>query len=300
MGKKPYNKNSSRGTDKSKDRFIRSEIEILQSNNQIDNIQDEEDEEDQNNINISQDKITTNICLWEFNQNDPKRDSGSKLCRQGYAKKLRIGQSFPGVVLSSEATIFVSPADQQIVSQYGIAGINCSWNRLNEIPFDQMGKGRNQRILPILLASNSVNYGKPYKMNTVEAIAACLYIVGSKRDAEIILAPFSYGAEFLRLNFDALEAYSLCSNADEVSLLNREYISQIDSKKVEKELKKEEDHKKAAQHYLETKTTGGIVGGYMDDMDLPPSISDDEYEEELDADIDINNLADNVDNSKIS
>jgi hypothetical protein len=38
---------------------------------------------------------------------DAHRDSGSKLCRLGYASKLRIGQSFPGVVLSSEATILV-------------------------------------------------------------------------------------------------------------------------------------------------------------------------------------------------
>lgn len=39
--------------------------------------------------------------------NHAHRDSGSKLCRLGYASKLRIGQSFPGVVLSSEATILV-------------------------------------------------------------------------------------------------------------------------------------------------------------------------------------------------
>ena len=71
-----------------------------------------------------------------------------------------MGQSFQGVVLSSEATIFVSPADRAIVEQHGISGINCSWNRLDEIPFGSMGKGRNQRILPLLYAANSVNYGK--------------------------------------------------------------------------------------------------------------------------------------------
>jgi pre-rRNA-processing protein TSR3 len=72
---------------------------------------------------------------------------------------LEVGQTFQGVVLSSEASTFVSPADRGIVEQYGISGINCSWNRLDEIPFGSMGKGRNQRLLPLLYAANSVNYG---------------------------------------------------------------------------------------------------------------------------------------------
>ena len=68
--------------------------------------------------------------MWEFNQNDPKRDSGSKLCRLGFARCLKVGQSFGGVVLSSEAAFTVSPADREIVDAFGVGGINCSWNRL--------------------------------------------------------------------------------------------------------------------------------------------------------------------------
>lgn len=56
-------------------------------------------------------------------------DSGSKMCRLGYASRLKIGQSFPGIVLSSEASIYASPSDKDIVEKFGIAGINCSWNR---------------------------------------------------------------------------------------------------------------------------------------------------------------------------
>lgn len=47
------------------------------------------------------------MYLWEFGQNDSKRDSGSKMVRLGYANQLRVGQSFPGVVLSSEAKVIV-------------------------------------------------------------------------------------------------------------------------------------------------------------------------------------------------
>lgn len=57
------------------------------------------------------------------------RDSGSKMCRLGLASTLKIGQTFPGVVLSSEASICASPADLELVQTHGISGINCSWNR---------------------------------------------------------------------------------------------------------------------------------------------------------------------------
>ena len=40
--------------------------------------------------------LSARIFLWEFSQNDSKRDSGSKMVRLGYANKLSIGQSFPG------------------------------------------------------------------------------------------------------------------------------------------------------------------------------------------------------------
>lgn len=43
--------------------------------------------------------VKARLCMWEFGQNDPKRDSGSKLKRLGYASLLKIGQSFPGTDL---------------------------------------------------------------------------------------------------------------------------------------------------------------------------------------------------------
>ena len=194
---------------------------------------EEEEEEEDIDEDIDEDggkkrpQLTVSVCMWEFGQNDPKRDSGSKLCRLGYASKLRIGQSFPGVVLSSEAKVVVSPADADIVQKFGIGGINCSWNRLGEIPFGSMGKGRNQRILPLLFAANSVNYGRPFKMNTAEAMAACLYIVGFKDDAKALLSPFGYGPEFIRLNFEALEAYSSCTDAAGVDALGIDLTNKV-------------------------------------------------------------------------
>lgn len=106
-------------------------------------LQDSDDDTEDGDVSGFQ-SIMVQLSMWEFGQNDAKRDSGSKLCRMGYARVLRIGQTFPGIVLSSEASTFVSSLDKPIVETHGIAGINCSWNRLEEIPFDRMGKGRNQ------------------------------------------------------------------------------------------------------------------------------------------------------------
>ena len=58
------------------------------------------DDSDSDNIEeSSKPRVNTRLCMWEFGQNDPKRDSGSKLRRLGYASLLRIGQSFPGMSL---------------------------------------------------------------------------------------------------------------------------------------------------------------------------------------------------------
>lgn len=222
---------------------------------------------------VHREQLSVNLCMWEFGQNDPKRDSGSKLHRLGYAKLLRIGQSFPGIVLSSEATTYASPADAELVSNFGISGINCSWNRLEEIPFGSLGKGRNQRILPLLFAANSVNYGRPFKMNTAEAMAACLYITGFKDDARIMLSSFGYGPEFLRLNHDALEAYSNCRTSEEVRLIHQGFLDAAAEKKKLKEEKKERDR---------TQDNGAYGGSYLNEDDYPPIPTEEEedYEEE--------------------
>jgi len=206
--------------------------------------------------------VSVTLAMWEFGQNDAKRDSGSKLCRLGYSTVLRIGQTFPGVVLSSEATQYVSPADRDIILAHGIAGINCSWNRLEEIPFDKMGKGRNQRLLPLMFAANTVNYGKPYKMNTAEALAACLHIAGFQEDAKTIMAPFSYGREFLRLNAAALDAYAACTTAAQVQEVHEGFLVAIEEKAVQKAAKLQQEE--------ERREGNGGYGAYMDDYDLPP------------------------------
>ncbi|CAE7528359.1 TSR3 [Symbiodinium sp. CCMP2592] len=82
-----------------------------------------------------------------------------------------------------------------------------------EIPWAKLPRKSQHRILPFLVAANSVNYGRPNKLNTAEAMAAALIIVGLHAQAKRLLRAFSWGEEFLRLNQEAFETYSQAKDA---------------------------------------------------------------------------------------
>jgi pre-rRNA-processing protein TSR3 len=119
----------------------------------------------------------------------------------------------------------ISPADADIIRQNGLAVVDCSWAALDQVPFAKLPKG-GERLLPFLVAGNTVNYGRPYKLNCAEALAAGLWICGLKEDAELVMSHFSYGEEFLRLNEELLEAYSQCKDGDEVIQAQNKYLAE--------------------------------------------------------------------------
>ncbi|KAK9235528.1 DUF367-domain-containing protein [Lipomyces kononenkoae] len=149
-------------------------------------------------------KLPVKTAMWDFDQCDPKRCSGKKLARLGLIRSLRLGQKFHGIVISPNGKVPVSPSDREVLEEHGAAVVECSWARVQEIPWSRIG-GRHERLLPYLIATNPVNYGRPWKLNCVEAIAAAFAITGHRDWAEQILSHFSWGHAFLNAQNDWLD-----------------------------------------------------------------------------------------------
>ncbi|XP_026751523.1 18S rRNA aminocarboxypropyltransferase [Galleria mellonella] len=167
--------------------------------------------------------ITFPIKMWDLNHCDPKKCSGRKLLRHRLIKNLKLGQRFRGIVLSPIGSQCVSPNDDSIIKEHGIAVIDCSWAKIDETPFGKM-KSNHPRLLPFLVAGNPINYGKPYQLTCVEAIAAALYITGYQREAEFYLSKFSWGHSFLELNSEVLDLYAACTDSKSVIEAQTKYL----------------------------------------------------------------------------
>ena len=155
------------------------------------------------------------LAMWDLNQCDPKRCSGRKLARLGCLRELRIQQRFPGVALTPSATDCISPGDYHLIHSDGLAVVDCSWNRLDDVPFARL-HSKAPRLLPWMVAANPVNYGKACKLNCAEALAAGLYISGYRDAAELLMNKFKWGHGFITLNRELLESYMLCTTGEEV------------------------------------------------------------------------------------
>jgi pre-rRNA-processing protein TSR3 len=80
------------------------------------------------------------------------------------------------------------------------------------------------RMLPLLLAANPVNWGKPGKMTTAEALAAALYLIGKEEQARKLLGAFRWGEQFFILNKEPLDAYRDAKSSSELVDLQFEFF----------------------------------------------------------------------------
>ncbi|TFK46769.1 DUF367-domain-containing protein, partial [Heliocybe sulcata] len=173
--------------------------------------------------------IDVPVAMWDFDHCDPKRCSGKKLARMGLIKDLKVGQRFRGVVVSPKGTVPISPADRDIILANGVAVVECSWARLDDVPFSKISSP-NERLLPYLVATNQTNYGKPWRLNCVEALAAAFYITGFPEYAERLLGVFGWGDSFWTVNRELLEKYQKCKDSAEVVTAQEEILKELEEK----------------------------------------------------------------------
>ncbi|RDA93380.1 hypothetical protein CP533_1983, partial [Ophiocordyceps camponoti-saundersi (nom. inval.)] len=199
-------------------------------------------------------------ACWDLGHCDPKRCSGKRLMRLGLMRELHLGQRYGGVVISPNAKQVISPADAELLVQQGAAVVECSWARTEEVQWSKVG-GKAERLLPYLVAANPVNYGKPWRLNCVEALAAAFYICRRSDWAEEVLAPFSYGPTFLRINLTVLDQYAACQDDAAVKKTEAEWMQRLEREYVES---RERD---ADDVWAGGNTNHGPVAGSEDDED---------------------------------
>jgi len=161
------------------------------------------------------------LIIYRMPQCNPKRCTALKMKRFGLAKVVsRMPGS--GVLLNPYAKRTLSKNDLEYGKKYGLICLDCSWKNAEKI--FSVTKTERQRRLPFLLAANPVNYAKPFKLTTLEAFTASLYILGFKKDAEKILGIYSWGEGFLKLNKKLLDEYGKAKNSEEIMEIEKEFL----------------------------------------------------------------------------
>jgi pre-rRNA-processing protein TSR3 len=164
-------------------------------------------------------------------EDHPKACTGRRLIQRGLVEERRrlSGRGRSPLLLDPHATKPLAPVDKLLAQKYGIIGIDCSWNRyaarggyaamLGESdPFPQ------SRRLPWLIAANPHHFGRFAELNTVEALAATLFVLGEPDRARHLLEGFRGGLEFLELNDHRLQTYAAQADRAAVEEAERHFF----------------------------------------------------------------------------
>jgi pre-rRNA-processing protein TSR3 len=129
-------------------------------------------------------------------------------------------------VLNPFSEIAFSPADRDRIENFGLAALDCSWEKAER--FLSTHVRGTSRCLPVLIAGNPVNFGKPTKLSTLEALVAALFIVGFREQASELLAMYKWGHTFLELNREMLETYAGAKDSADVVELQKQFIANME------------------------------------------------------------------------
>lgn len=165
------------------------------------------------------------IFVYNARQCDPQKCSALKLRRHGLVWIVHRTWELPkgAVILNPLSNKALSPHDREQIKKNGLAALDLSWKHAGNMP-KLLGLKGESRCLPYLIAANPVNFGKPTKLSTVEALAAALFIVDFGKQAEKLLSIYKWGSTFKSLNQELLKTYMQARDSREVVELQKQFM----------------------------------------------------------------------------
>ncbi|MDI6820329.1 MAG: DUF367 family protein [Candidatus Hodarchaeaceae archaeon] len=156
------------------------------------------------------------LVVYNARECDPKRCTAIRLYRAGKIQMVYHPRDLPfgAILLDPFAQKALSREDADQAEARGLAALDCSWKKIEQI--SRLQRGMVSRSLPYLVAANPTYYGRPTTLSTAEAFAAALFILGDQTRAREILHMFKWGHTFLELNHELLEAYASAKDSAEV------------------------------------------------------------------------------------
>lgn len=165
-----------------------------------------------------------NILVYDKCQCDPRKCTAKRMVKFGLAEERNLRRIPAGsLVLSPFGDRVLSPADLRHARR-GLAVMDLTWTNIDDFPHI---RGEKARRLPYLVAANPVNYGRPWKLNSAEAVLASLIIMGQDKQAELFTTRFNWAPTFIALNRELLEAYRAAGNAEGVQKVSDEYVESV-------------------------------------------------------------------------
>lgn len=121
-----------------------------------------------NVVSLAAVQVPFRLAMWDLGQCDKKRCTGTRLVRQGVVQELRLGVPFPGIILSPMGKACVSCQDKDLTAARGLAVVDCSWNRLEDVPFGECP-------MPLFFTCQKLHVDLELLLN--DNIVTCLFLM---------------------------------------------------------------------------------------------------------------------------
>lgn len=162
------------------------------------------------------------LYLWIVGEDHPRACTGRRLAAHHLVRVLAPRAPAPAaILLDPHADEPLSSRDAPRIRRRGLAAVDCSWNQLGArgrypdggstaFPFER------RRRLPWLRAGNPQHYARVGELNTAEALAGALYVIGAGAQADRLLDATGAGRSFPDLNSLLLREYAAAPTAEGV------------------------------------------------------------------------------------